>query len=75
MADALRQPCPRADGAQEVRTVGDLAAFSVRQEGALSVCEARRTALVDTVDAHNALAAQIGVGAKPRHRRLFGRSL
>jgi hypothetical protein len=53
-----------------VRTVGDLAAFSVRQEAALSACDARRAALVETVDAHNRLAAS--AQAKPT-RRLFGR--
>jgi hypothetical protein len=42
-----------------VRTVGDLAAFSIRQEAALAICDAGRDALVQTVDAHNALAAQL----------------
>ncbi|HTK33868.1 MAG TPA: hypothetical protein VL358_01105 [Caulobacteraceae bacterium] len=75
MAETLRQPCPRADGAEAVRTVGDLAAFSVRQEAALSACEARRAALAQTIDAHNALAARTATQAQPRRWRLFGRSL
>jgi hypothetical protein len=37
-----------------VQTVGELAAFSVRQEAALQVCEARRAAVVSIVDAHRA---------------------
>jgi hypothetical protein len=34
-----------------VATVGDLAAFSIRQEAALQTCEARRAAVVAIVDA------------------------
>ena len=45
VSPALREPCPRPDF-QAVQTVGELAAFSVRQEGALAVCEARRGAAV-----------------------------
>jgi hypothetical protein len=47
---------------EAVRTVGELAAFSVRQEAALAVCDARREALVAGVDAHNALVAQTAGG-------------
>jgi hypothetical protein len=57
VAESLRETCPRPQGVEAVRSVGDLAAFSVRQEAALAVCDARREALVLTVDAHNALAA------------------
>lgn len=70
MAETLRQDCPRPDGVEAVKTVGELAAFSVRQEAALAVCDARRGALVQSVDAHNALAAQM---AAPGRRALFGR--
>lgn len=58
VAESLRQPCARPGDVEAVRNVGDLAAFSVRQEAALAVCDARREALVQIVDAHNALAAR-----------------
>ena len=59
VAESLREACPRPGEAETVRTVGDLAAFSVRQEAALAICDARREALVQGVDAHNALATQL----------------
>jgi hypothetical protein len=59
VAEVLREACPRPEGAEAVRTVGELAAFSVRQEAALAICDARREALVQGVDAHNVLAAQL----------------
>jgi hypothetical protein len=62
VAESLRAPCPRPDGVEAVRTVGELAAFSVRQEAALAVCDARREALVAGADAHNALVAQAARG-------------
>ena len=34
-----------------VSTVGDLAAFSIRQEAALQTCEAKRAGLVALIDA------------------------
>ena len=71
VAEVLRQACPRPDGVEAVRTAGELAAFSVRQEAALAVCDARREALLQGVDAHNALAVQI---AAPRRRSPFARS-
>jgi len=46
--------------------VGELAVFSIRQEAMLSACEARRAALVETVDAFNA-AQQ---AAQPKRRAL-----
>ena len=39
---------PATDG---VLTVGDLAAFSIRQEAALQTCEAKRAGLVALIDA------------------------
>lgn len=68
VAENLRTNCPPADNPEAVQTVGDLAAFSIRQEAALQVCDARRGALVATIDAANAMAAQ--VAAKPRKRFL-----
>ncbi len=53
VARSLREPCPRP-APEAVVTAGDLAAFSLRQEAALSICEARRAALVSVADAHNA---------------------
>lgn len=47
----LREECPRPELA--VETVGDLAAFSVRQEAAISVCNERRRALTEIIDAAN----------------------
>lgn len=68
VAENLRAKCPSARGAETVRTIGDLSAFSIMQEAALIVCDGYRNALVQTVDAHNALAAQMV--AKPRKRFL-----
>lgn len=68
VAETLRAPCPSAKGAESVRTIGELAAFSILQQAALVVCDGYRSALVQTVDAHNALAAQMV--AKPRKRFL-----
>ena len=47
----LRESCPRAD-VGPLETVGDLGALALRQEAALSVCNARREAVVAIVDAH-----------------------
>lgn len=49
LPDAFRQPCvgPATDG---VLTIGDLAAFSLRQEAELQACEAKRAGIVDLVD-------------------------
>ena len=46
----LRDPCPRPDR-PAAPTVGELAAFSVRQEAAIGVCEARKDAVVALIDA------------------------
>lgn len=58
LPDSFRQACsgPATEG---VATVGDLAAFSIRQEVALQVCDARRAGAVAVIDAAN-------VRAKPR---------
>jgi hypothetical protein len=66
VAESLRTQCPRPEGVEAVRTVGELAAFSVRQEAALAVCDARREALIAGVDAHNALVAQTAGGEDRR---------
>jgi hypothetical protein len=52
-----------------VMTVGHLASFSIMQEASLVVCDGYRNALVQTVDAHNALAAQV---AQPPRKRFLG---
>lgn len=61
----LREACPRPDF-QAVQTVGELAAFSVRQEAAVGVCDARRAAAVAVIDATNALSAQMAERLKPK---------
>lgn len=48
----FREPCkgpPTAD----VRTVGDLATWGVREEAELQSCNAKRAALVEMIDAAN----------------------
>ena len=59
VADSLRATCagPPTTG---VASVGDLAAFSIRQEAALAVCDARREAVLAAVDAHNAAVQSLG---------------
>ena len=49
----LRDPCPRPDR-PSAPTLGVLAVFSVRQEAALSTCEARKDAAVALLDAEAA---------------------
>jgi len=49
-------------------TVGDLAGFSIQQEAALSVCEARKDAAVSVLDAINAMLKR--VAETPRRRWL-----
>lgn len=66
MASVLRDPCPRPDR-PAAPSVGELAAFSVRQEAALVVCEARKDAAVALIDAQAALIARpASVAAKAR---------
>lgn len=50
---SLRSDCERAAGADEVQTQGDLAAFSIRQEAAVGVCNVKREGLVNIIDEHN----------------------
>ena len=50
--ETLRQPCPQVDR-EGVLTIGDLAAFSVRQEAALVACDARRAEAVGLIDRRN----------------------
>jgi hypothetical protein len=52
--DSLRSPCERP-AIEGVKTVGDLAAVSIRQEAALSVCDARKSAVIAIVDAYKAV--------------------
>ena len=66
---SLRSPCPRVSGEDDVRTAGDLAAYSLRQEAALAVCEARRDAILSAVDAHNAAVSGLRGGAAGAHSR------
>lgn len=46
---SLREPCRRPDPTS-VATVGALAAFSVRQDEALSVCDSTRLTLLQIID-------------------------
>ena len=48
---SLRASCVRPDGADEWKLIGDLAAYSIRQDAALKVCDAKREALVSIIDA------------------------
>lgn len=50
--ESLRANCASPDPSS-VSTVGDLAAHSVRQEAALQVCDAKRSALVSIIEAAN----------------------
>ena len=61
----LRSACPRPDR-PATPDAGALAAFSLRQEAAISVCEARKDAAVTVIDAGNAALASL---AKPAARR------
>jgi len=72
VAQSLREPCPRP--AAEFATIGDLAAFAVREEAALSICDARRGAAVAVIDAHNATVAQLKRQLEPKPWWRFWRS-
>ena len=56
---SLREACERPNP-EGVKTIGDLAAFSLRQDAAISVCEAKRRAVVEIVD---------GVQVRPKRKR------
>jgi hypothetical protein len=47
--DSLRATCERPNP-EGVATVGDLAAYSLKQDAAIRVCDARRAAVVAIVD-------------------------
>lgn len=47
--DSLRATCERPNP-EGVSTVGDLAAYSLKQDAAIRVCDARRAAVVAIVD-------------------------
>lgn len=50
--DTFRQACERPDP-QNVQTIGDLASFSLQQNAAITVCDAKREGLLDIIDATN----------------------
>lgn len=49
---SLRDPCERPNP-ESVQTVGDLAAYSIRQDAAIKTCSSRGDALVELIDAAN----------------------
>ena len=65
VAESLRAPCPRPVR-PAAPSVGELAGFSIEQEAAISGCEALKEAAVQTIDAHNRLAAALAAGPKRR---------
>lgn len=69
VAATLRAPCPRPDR-PAAPDVGALAAFSLAQEAAVGVCEARKDAAVAVIDAGNAALAVL---ARPAPRRPWWR--
>lgn len=64
VSPSLRGPCPRPTRPADP-SVGQLAGFSVRQEAALGICEARKDAVVDIVDAMNAAAQRQARALQP----------
>lgn len=52
--ESLRAKCPRPDPAS-VATVSDVLAFSIRQDAAIGICEAKKEAAVAFIDANNEL--------------------
>lgn len=61
--ESLRSKCEKPTP-ESVQTIGDLAAFSLRQNAMIEVCDARREAVVSIVDGYN--------GAVKTKRKLFG---
>lgn len=57
VAQSLRAKCQPADDSTVV-TVGDLAALTLAQDAVIVSCDARRQALVDAIDAHNAAVSK-----------------
>lgn len=54
----LREACPRP-ARPDRPTVGELAGFSIEQEAAISVCDARRSAAVAIADAAGEASAPV----------------
>jgi hypothetical protein len=52
LPQSLKDPCERAE-IGPLATVGDLGALVIRQEAAVSICDAKRDAVVSIVDAYN----------------------
>lgn len=52
LADTFREACPRPD-VPAFASVGDLGAFIIRQEAAISICDERRAGIVGIIDAAN----------------------
>lgn len=71
VAEVLKAPCPRP-ARPDRPSVGDLAGFSVQQEAALSVCEARKDAAVQIIEIYNQVAKATAAGSvKTRRWRLW----
>lgn len=56
LGEALRAPCEQPAGKEDVKTVSDLASFSIRQDAALRICEEKRKGLASILDAVSAPA-------------------
>lgn len=50
---SLKASCERPDGKEDVKTVADLASYSIRQDAALKTCDAKRQGLVTILEAVN----------------------
>ena len=61
----FRQACPRPTR-PDSPTIGDLATFSIEQEAAIGVCDARRSALVQIVDVQDRAQAALTRALAPR---------
>ncbi len=61
----LRQACPRPPR-PDSPTIGDLATFSIEQEAAIGVCDARRSALAQIVDVQTRAQADLTRALSPR---------
>lgn len=54
--ETLREACV-GPSHEDVRTAGDLAVFSVRQEAVIAVCDAKRAGAIALIDQRNAQVA------------------
>ncbi len=61
----LRQACPRPPR-PDSPTIGDLATFSIEQEAAIGVCDARRSALAQIVEVQSRAQAALTRALAPR---------